>query len=103
MAACGCWACAKVQELFNVADRDGDGFLNFEEFAFYFRESRVCLYRESEEYVQDKFQDICEDLGAETDRGLTNEQFMKFVAQSMSLEDIEADLVVMRAVGAVGA
>ena len=88
-----------MHELFNVVDRDGDGFVNFEEIASYFRETA------SGEYDQDEFQKICDDLGAKTDRGLTNEQFMKLVAQDwqMSLEVIEADLVVMRAVGAVGA
>ena len=47
---------------------------------------------------QDEFQQMCERLGAEAARGLTNEQFMKLWSQ-VPLAKIEADLLVMRAAG----
>ena len=83
---------AKVQELFNVVDRDGDGFVNFEEFVLLLRENDLG------NMPQDEFREMCKSVGAETARGLGKEQFMKVFAQCPS-EKIEEFALVMRATG----
>ena len=44
---------------------------------------------------QDSFKRYCEDVGADTGRGLTNEE-LKWLCARMPLKKIEADLLVMQ-------
>merc|ERR1719327_2230312 len=75
-------------ELFRLVDRDGDGFINFEELAW--------LARETGGYVNDEvFEQQCALVGADAAHGLTKEQLLASYVE-FGAGDIEVDLAAMR-------
>jgi hypothetical protein len=79
---------ASCEELFRIVDRDGDGFINFEELAW--------LARETGGYVNhDVFQQQCQLVGADAANGLTKEQLLASYVE-FGAGDIEVDLAAMK-------
>lgn len=75
-------------ELFRIVDRDGDGFINFEELAW--------LARETGGYVnQDVFEQQCSLVGADPSKGLTQAQLLASYVE-FGAGDVEVDLAAMR-------
>jgi hypothetical protein len=75
-------------ELFRIVDRDGDGFINFEELAW--------LARETGGYVnQDVFQQQCQLVGADPTKGLTEAHLLASYVE-FGAGDPEVDLEKMR-------
>merc|ERR1719214_513049 len=75
-------------ELFALVDRDGDGFINFEELAY--------LARETGGYVnEDVFQQQCQLVGADPAKGLTKEHLLASYVE-FGAGDVEVDLATIR-------
>merc|ERR1719161_1251207 len=74
--------------LFALVDRDGDGFINFEELAW--------LARETGGYVnEDVFQQQCQLVGADPAKGLTKEHLLASYVE-FGAGDVEVDLATIR-------
>jgi Ca2+-binding EF-hand superfamily protein len=86
---------ASCEELFRLVDRDGDGFINFEELAW--------LARETGGYVnEDVFEQQCALVGADAAHGLTKDQLLASYVE-FGAGDIAVDLATMRVAAAGGA